>query len=327
VLPLSGSRKILVAGNFVDARAEMFGTWSPDGRAEDVIPLQQGLKDTAPAGVELWFAENSDQALRYGLQAEVVLLVLGEHPRRSGENANLSDLCLPADQAELVDLMVSLGKPIVLVIFAGRPLVITRQISQVDALLYAWHPGIEGGSALGELIFGIQSPSGRLPITFPRATGQVPIYYNHKNSGRPVTLEGQFKSRYIDLPNTPLFPFGFGLTYTSFIYSNLQISQPVLRDELTISVEVTNTGEQPGSELAQLYVRDLVGSLTRPVRELKGFQRFELNPGETRKVSFILSKEMLAFTRASGSRGVEPGDFHVWIAPNSTSGLCGEFRL
>jgi beta-glucosidase len=234
---------------------------------------------------------------------------------------------LPPGQAEFVDQMVNLGKPVVLVVFAGRPLVLTRQSSQLEAILYAWHPGIEGGTALGEILFGVHSPSGRLPITFPRLTGQVPIYYNHKNSGRPVTIDGQFTSRYIDLPNSPLFPFGFGLGYTTFEYSNPQLSQPVLRDHLTVSADVTNTGDQPGTELPQLYVRDLVGSLTRPVRELKGFQRLELQPGETRRVTFTLAEEMLAFTRFDGSRGVEPGRYQVWIAPHSASGLAGEFRI
>jgi beta-glucosidase len=275
----------------------------------------------------LWFTEDYDQALEYGLQTDVIVLVLGEHPDRSGENSNLSDLRLPPGQAEFVDQMVTLGKPVVLVIFAGRPLVITRQFSQVDAILYAWHPGIEGGAALGEILFGIYSPSGRLPITFPRATGQVPIYYNHKNSGRPVTLEGEFKTRYIDLPNPPLFPFGYGLSYTSFEYSNLKMNPKVLHNHITISAQITNTGKHTGSELVQLYVRDLVGSLTRPVRELKGFQRLELKGGETKQVLFTVNEEMLAFTRADGSKGVEPGCFQVWVAPNSVSGLSGEFRL
>jgi beta-glucosidase len=234
---------------------------------------------------------------------------------------------MPPGQAEFIDLMVTLGKPVVLVIFAGRPLVITRQLSQVAALLYAWHPGIEGGAAVGEILFGTKIPSGRLPITFPRATGQVPIYYNHKNSGRPVAVEGEFKSRYIDLPYPPLLPFGFGLSYTSFEYSNLAMSQQILGDKIQISAEITNTGQQVGNELVQLYVRDLVGSLTRPVRELKGFQRIELLPGESRRVSFSLTEDMLSFTRADGTKGVEPGRFLVWIAPNSASGLCGEFFL
>ena len=327
ILPLRSFRKILIAGDFINAQAELFGTWTPDGRAEDVVPLHQALKETSPKDVDLCFAENQEQALQYGLQSDAIVLLLGEHPRRSGENHNVSDLCLPHGQAGLINAMVTLDKPVILVVFAGRPLVLTPQISQVDAILYAWHPGIEGGAALGEILFGVHSPSGRLPITFPRHTGQVPIYYNHKNSGRPVSSEGQFKTRYLDLPNTPLFPFGFGLGYTSFGYSNLQLSHPVLHNEITISAEITNTGDEPGSELVQLYVRDMVGTLTRPVRELKGFQRHMLQPGETRRVSFTLSEEMLAFTRVDGSRGVEPGRFQAWIAPHSASGLCGEFRL
>jgi beta-glucosidase len=327
ILPLRGFGKILVAGNFVNARGELYGTWSPDGRSEDALPLQHALKEIAPKNVDLWFADDTDQALNYALKTDLILLVLGEHPRRSGENSNLSDLRLPPNQAELIDLMISLGKPVILVIFAGRPLVLTRQFSQVDAILYAWHPGIEGGAALGELLFGEKSPSGRLPITFPLATGQVPIYYNHKNSGRPLSPDGQFTTRYIDLPTTPLFPFGYGMSYASCEYKNMEISNHILRDRITISAEVSNTGTQSGTELVQLYVRDLVGSLTRPIRELKGFQRIELRSGETKRVQFSLTEEMVAFTRADGSRGVEPGRFQVWIAPNSASGLCAEFRI
>ena len=327
ILPLRGFHKILVAGDFVNATSELFGTWTPDGHAVDVVPFQQGIKDVAPKEVNFWFAENLDLAIEYGIQADVIVLALGEHPHRSGENANLSELSLPPSQAEFIDTMVTLGKPVVLVIFAGRPLVITRQLSQADALLYAWHPGIEGGAAVGEILFGTKSPSGRLPITFPRATGQIPIYYNHKNSGRPVTIDGEFKYRYIDLPNPPLLPFGFGLSYTSFQYSNLKLSQKRLCDKILVSAKITNTGMQAANELVQLYVRDIVGSLTRPVRELKGFQHIELKPGASKIVTFSLTEEMLEFTRMDGSKGVEPGRFQVWIAPHSASGLCAEFSL
>ncbi len=325
VLPLNGYRRVLFAGDFAQARGELYGTWSPDGHPEDCPPFDQAIKESAPKDVELWFAENADQALDYALEADVVVLMLGEHPRRSGENANLSDLRLPAGQADLVDRMVAIGKPVVLVILAGRPLVITRQVQQVDAVLYAWHPGIAGGAALGDTLFGAASPSGRLPITFPRATGQVPIYYNHKNSGRPLTTHGEFISRYLDIPSTPLFPFGYGLTYTSFEYANLKVSRN--GDGFTISADITNSGKRAGNELVQLYVRDLVGSLTRPVRQLKGFQRLALQPGQTQRISLSLPEERLAFTRADGSWGVEPGRFHVWVAPASDAGLQGEFTL
>lgn len=327
LLPLNGFRKILVAGNYAHAREELYGTWTPDGNPADVTPLDEALKQVAPKDVQLRFATSFDLALTDALNSDAIVLVLGEHPRRSGENANVSDLSLPPGQAEFVQAMAALGKPLVLVVFAGRPLAITRQVAQANAVLYAWHPGIEGGTALGEILFGLEAPSARLPISFPRATGQVPIYYNQKNSGRPVSPDGGFKSRYVDLPNTPLFPFGYGLTYTTFAYANLKVSDSLLRGSLEISAEVTNTGKRAGSELVQLYLRDLVGSLTRPIREMKGHQRVTLQPGETRRVTFTLREEQLAFTRADGTRGVEPGMFHVWLAPNSASGLHGEFRL
>jgi beta-glucosidase len=327
LLPLSGFRRILIAGPFVHARAELFGTWTPDGRAEDVTPVDEALRQTAPKDVELWFAETSDLALHLAHQVDVIVLLMGEHPARSGENCNVSDLGLPPGQADFVAAMAALGKPLVLVVFAGRPLAMTRQVAQAQAVLYAWHPGIEGGAALGEVLFGREAPGGRLPITFPRATGQIPIYYNHKNSGRPVGLNGHFSTRYLDLPPTPLFPFGFGLTYTQFEYANLCVSAETLRGSLEVSAEVTNIGLRPGEEVVQFYVRDLVGSLTRPIRELKGFQRVMLQPGETRRVAFTLREEQLAFTRADGTFGVEPGAFHVWIAPDSRRGLRGEFRL
>jgi beta-glucosidase len=327
ILPLSGLNRILFAGNFVDAQGELFGIWSPDGRWEEAASVQDAVREVAPKNVELWFAETPDLALVFAQHVDAVVLLLGEHPVRSGENSNVSDLGLPPGQAEFIAAMAGIGKPLVLVVFAGRPLAITRQVAQADAVLYAWHPGIEGGAALGEILFGLESPSGRLPITFPRATGQVPIYYNHKNSGRPIRMDGEFRTRYVDLPSAPLFPFGSGLTYTQFDYANLQLSDENMRGSLEISADVTNTGSRAGKELVQLYVRDLVGSLTRPVRELKGFQHVTLNPGQTCRVTFTLYEEQLAFTRADGTHGTEPGNFHVWIAPDSVHGLRGEFKL
>lgn len=327
LLPLAGFSKILVAGDYIHARAELYGTWSPDGRPEDVTPLDEAMKQAAPEGVELYFADKVDKALSLAHHAEVVVLALGEDPSRSGENANVSDLGLPPGQTQLIESMVAMGKPMVLVIFAGRPLAIPREVARADAVIYAWHPGIEGGTALAEVLFGMESPSGRLPITFPRATGQVPIYYNHKNSGRPLTTDGYFKSRYVDLPSTPLFPFGYGLTYTTFEYAELKISEQKNRGKLEVSAAITNTGKRAGTEVVQLYVRDLVGSLTRPIRELKGFKRVSLEAGQTQRVSFTLSEEQLTFTRADRSQGFEAGDFNVWIAPDSAAGLKGEFHI
>ncbi|MCX7671370.1 MAG: glycoside hydrolase family 3 C-terminal domain-containing protein [Anaerolineae bacterium] len=327
LLPLRDFQRVLVAGPFAHARSELFGTWTMDGRAEDAVPLYEAFRRQAPDGVELWAAESSDQAMAQAHYADAIILALGEHPARSGENANVSDLGLPPGQSAWVTALADLGKPLVLVVFAGRPLAITREVAQAQAVLYAWHPGLEGAAALAEILFGLEAPAGRLPVTMPRATGQAPIYYNHKPSGRPLSTDGLFRTRYVDSVSAPLFPFGYGLTYTRFDYADLRLSGPRLRDRLEISAEVSNIGPRPGTEVVQLYVRDLVGSLTRPVRELKGFQHVALQPGETRRVTFTLAEQDLAFTRADGTFGVEPGRFRAWIAPHSAAGLAAEFEL
>jgi beta-glucosidase len=278
-------------------------------------------------GVQLWFTDRLEKGVDRALDSDVIVLLLGEHPRMSGENANLSDPTLPSSQVAFVDKMVSLGKAVVLVVFAGRPLVITRQFSQADAVIYAWHPGIEGGAALGEILFGKYPPLGRLPITFPRAVGQIPVYYNHKNSGRPVRPSGEFRTRYLDLPPLPLFPFGYGLSYSNCIYDNLKLSDQKLIGEISISAEITNVGGSPISDLVQLYIRDLVGTVTRPIRELKGFQRVVLSPGETRQVIFKIDESMLTYTHNNGSRKADSGRFHAWIARDSASGLMAEFII
>ncbi len=327
LLPLRDFRRILVAGPFAHATAELFGTWTMDGRAEDVTPLDRAFQEVAPAGVELWFAAAPDLALSRAHYADAVVLLVGEHPARSGENANVSDLGLPPGQLEWITAMAAIGKPIVLVVFAGRPLAITRAVAQAQAVIYAWHPGIEGAAALAELLFGLAAPAGRLPVSMPRTTGQAPLYYNRKPTGRPLIADGPFRTRYVDTPTAPLFPFGYGLTYTRFSYSDLRLSSSHMRGALEVSAQITNTGERAGIEVVQLYVRDLVGSRTRPVRELKGFQRITLPPGAAQRVIFTLHEEDLAFTRADGSWGAEPGRFKVWIAPHCEGGLEGEFEL
>jgi beta-glucosidase len=327
LLPLKDFKRVLIAGNYAHAKGELFGMWTPDGDPQDVTPLDDALRAAAPKDVHLHFVENVDTALSHAQWCDVVVLALGEDPSRSGENCNVTDLTLPPGQAEFIAKMAALGKPLVLVIFAGRPLAIPQPVREADAVLYVWHPGIEGGGALADVLFGAEEPGGRLPMTMPRATGQVPVYYNHKNSGRPLTPDGPWRSRYVDLVTAPLFPFGYGLGYTTFDYAGLSLSSDTLRDTLEVSASITNTGARAGSAVPQLYVRDLVGSLTRPVRELKGFQRVRLEPGETRRVRFTLTPADLAFTRADGTRGVEPGRFQVWIAPDSAGGLQGEFTV
>ena len=237
------------------------------------------------------------------------------------------------------------GKPVVAVIMAGRPLVLTEVIDQLDAVLFAWHPGTMGGAALADLLFGVESPSGRLPVTFPRAVGQVPIYYNQKRGGKPPSPETTVliddipvrapqtsvgnTAYHLDAGYLPLFPFGHGLSYTTFEYSNLRLDRTELSagQSLTVSVDLANTGTVAADEVVQLYVRDLVGSVTRPVRELKGFRRLRLAPGETVTASFLLHSDDLAFFGRDNRLVVEPGDFHVWVGGSSEAGLRGAFRL
>lgn len=328
LLPLAKKfHRVQIVGPFINATGELFGTWTPDGRAEEVTPLADALRQNAPEGVELSFANTLEVASAHAPHVDITVLVLGEHPRRSGENANVADLGLPAGQEKWIETLAGMGAPVVTVVLAGRSLALTSALPFSNALLYAWHPGSEGGAALADVLFGAAEPGGRLPVSLPRVTGQVPIYYNHKNSGRPVTREGGFRARYVDLPHGPLFPFGYGLTYTRFDYTSLQVSSPNLRGSLQVSADIRNTGEKAGSEVVQFYIRDLVASMTRPVRELKGFQRISLEPGESRRVSFTLHESDLAFWGPNGGYIVEPGRFQVWVAPHSAGGLVGEFTL
>jgi beta-glucosidase len=253
----------------------------------------------------------------------------------SGEAHSRVHLGLPGRQQDLADAIAETGKPMVCVLMSGRPLVIPRLAGQVDALLVAWHGGIRAGRAVADLIFGATTPSGKLTASWPRAEGQIPVYYASKNTGRPAAAAGTrqfaeaFKSVYLDEPNSPLFPFGFGLSYTRFEYRDLQIEQPALglEDTLIVTATIANTGERAGDEIVQLYVRDLVSSITRPVKELKGFQKISLQPGAARTVRFEIPVSELGFTGRDLRYTVEPGNFKVWIGPDSTSGQEGEFLV
>ena len=330
LLPLGNHlRKIVVFGPLAYAQSELFGAWTLDGRGQDVTPIADALREAAPDGVEVTaLGPLHDQDLYHARRADVAVIVVGEHPDRSGEASSIATLDLPAGQRELITSAYDAGLKIVLVVLAGRPLSISREVDMADAVLYAWHPGIEGGHAIADLLFGRAVPSGKLPITFPRTVGQVPLYYSHKNTGRPAQTNS-FTNGYIDIPITPLFPFGYGLSYTTFAYHNLQVHTPSFGREGhgEFSAEITNTGPVAGAEVAQFYIRDLVGQVTRPVKELKGFQRVSLNPGETRQVRFTLSPEDLAFAGLDDTPVIEPGQYHVWIGPNSAEGLQGSFSL
>jgi beta-glucosidase len=330
LLPLDDRIKHLaVVGPLVHAQEELFGCWAPDGRKQDVTPFSTAFQAAGPRNVEMRFASQPDKALELIFKSDAVILVVGETQGRNGENNNVADLGLPVGQKELVMAASRMGKPLILVVVAGRALAIPDEIAAADAVLFVFHPGIEGGGAIGEVVFGKLEPGGRLPLSLPRATGQMPLYYNHKNSGRPVDDEGfeNWSRRYVDIPHGALFPFGYGLTYARFSYANLVVSRAEMNERLEISAEITNTGLRPGSETVQLYVRDRVGQLTRPVKELKGFQRVTLQPGERRRVQFTLERDALAYYGPDNKLVLDPGDHFVWIGPNSAEGLKGEFRV
>lgn len=329
LLPLRGGyRKIIVMGPLATAQSELFGSWTLDGRGEDVTSIAEAVQQTAPESMNTRVvigSERFDAALFAARSADVAILVVGEHPQRSGEAGSTSTLELPAGQRQMLEALTDLGIPVVLVVIAGRALALSREVKLADAVLYAWHPGVEGGFAIADVLWGREAPSGRLPVSLPRATGQVPIYYSHKNTGRPAS-EASFSVGYVDVAPTPLFPFGYGLSYAAFAYRNLRVEQHKQRVE--IGVEVENISElSEGKEVVQLYVRDLVGSVTRPVKELKGFQKITLRPGQVQTVRFTLQPEDLCFTRADDTWGWEPGKFHVWMGPDSDHGLQGEFTL
>ena len=274
-------------------------------------------------------------AVEAASQADVAVVVLGEAETMSGEAHSRAYLDLPGRQQELLEKVVATGTPVVLVLLTGRPLAITWADEHVPAILQAWHGGIRTGRAVANLLFGEAMPSGKLSITFPRAVGQIPIYYAHKSTGRPAKGEGTtqftdpFRSVWIDETNDPLYPFGYGLSYTSFAYDNLQMhaTEVPLDGIVVATAEVTNTGERDGVEIVQLYVRDLVASVTRPVKELKGFQRVALAAGETKTITFEVLASDLGFHGLANEYVVEPGEFSLWIGPSAAEGLQSSFHL
>jgi beta-glucosidase len=322
VLPLAKKgKRIAVIGPFADQRRALLGTWVKDGLIDETKTLLEEVRLACPEAEVL---SNStglyDEMLMTAAEADVVLLAVGESDARNGENNCVASLDLPAGQEELVNAVAALGKPLVVVVFAGRPVTLTRIIQKADALLYAWHPGSLGAAAVADVVFGDVNPGGKLPVTFPRAEGQIPIHYNHKSTGR-------FSPRYLDMPAEPLFPFGFGLSYTTFAYQGLEV-QPVAispGESVKVSVTVTNTGSSAGEEVVQCYVQDCVSGLTRPVKELKGFTRLTLKPGESRRVEFILGPNELSYYGPGGKWVLEPGEFKVGVGGDSLVGLDKSF--
>ncbi|HEV2202000.1 MAG TPA: beta-glucosidase BglX [Bryobacteraceae bacterium] len=349
LLPLAKSvGRIAVIGPLADSAVDQMGTWAMDGRAEDVeTPLaalrrEFGNRIAYSPGLKNSRDSNRDgfrDALEKARTADVVLLFLGEEQNLSGEARSRAFLDLPGAQEALVEEVAKAGKPIVAAILAGRPLTFHTTASRVNAILYAWHAGTMGGSAITDLLFGDAVPSGKLAITFPRTVGQLPIYYAHLNTGRPAPANDSgipmgnpvnplgYASKYLDVDFTPEYPFGYGMSYTTFEYSDLRVSAPRVRKggNLTIAAKVTNKGEREADEVVQLYVHQEAASVSRPVRELKGFRRLHLKPHESVAVKFSITAADLAFYNEKMQLVTEPGTFHVWVAPDSVRGVEGEF--
>lgn len=350
VLPLDNSwvKTVLVTGPMADAPHDQLGTWTFDGDASHTVTPLKAIRDLYGDDVKviyepgLTFSREFNQkgiqkAAAAARKADVVLAFVGEEAILSGEAHCLVDLELQGDQRNLIEALYKTGKPVVLTVMAGRPLELDFELAHSDAILYSFHPGTMGGPALAQLLFGDEVPSGKTPVTFPKATGQVPIYYNHNMTGRPyngtetLLYDIPLKAGQTSLGNTsywldagfgPQFPFGYGLSYTTFEYSVpvLDKKEYEIDDTIVAKVELTNTGSREAVEIVQMYVRDLVGSVTRPVRELKGFRRVKVAPGETVVVEFELPIENLAFYGLDMVKKVEPGDFQMWIAGDSASG-------
>ena len=354
VLPIRPSQKVAFIGPYID-NYEICSSWAVTGHPEDSVTIRQAAKELLPdsdltfchgttllprdhvfAGfaepnrAEEFYADvfaDPEKALADAVAAakaaDVVILCLGEHYLQTGEATSRTELSLPENQMELFCAVKTVNPNVAVVLFNGHPLLLDELSRNAAAILQAWLPGTEGGHAILDLLTGTKNPSGKLPMTFPRNMGQIPIYYNHFSTGRPLTGTDpqRFVSKYTDAPNTPLFPFGYGLSYAEFSYSDVSLSSDSLtsEDSITASVQLKNTGACTGTEVVQLYIQDVAASTVRPVRELKGFTRITLTPGETQTVSFRISEAELAFHRADGSYGTEPGAFRVWIGGSSAT--------
>ena len=362
VLPLSPTSTIAVIGPLANTRSNMPGTWSVAAVLDKSPSLVEGLTEWVGNQGKILYAKGSnligdaayeeratmfgrslnrdnrtdqqllDEALKIASQADVIVAALGESSEMSGESSSRTNLNLPDVQHTLLEALLKTGKPVVLVLFTGRPLVLNWEQEHVPAILNVWFGGSEAGPAIGDVLFGAVNPGGKLTMTFPKSVGQIPLYYAHKNTGRPLK-EGKwfekFRSNYLDVDNDALYPFGYGLSYTTFRFSDITLNRSSvgMDNELVASVTVTNTGDRAGSEVVQLYIRDLVGSVTRPVKELKGFEKIYLQPNESRTVRFTIAPEMLKFYNADLKFVAEPGDFDVMIGPDSRNVKTARFTL
>lgn len=338
-LPFDRGDRIAVIGELAASKRDLLGSWKAAGEWDQMKSILDAVREYNGAA-NVFYAEGCKKmgtdrsgfgaALEAVAQADKVLMVIGEDWDWSGEAASRTDISVPGVQSELLSMIAATGKPVAVVLLNGRPLVLEKENVDADALLEAWYPGTMGADAVTDILFGQYNPSGKLTMTFPRSVGQIPIFYYEKNTGRPIYLPSEkYKSRYLDSPNDPLYPFGYGLSYTTFSYSDLSLSSPKVKKGKTIeaTVTVTNTGQVTGEETVQLYIRDLVGSVTRPVKLLKAFQKVAIPPGESRKITFTIDNDMLSFWRQDMTFGVEEGDFKVMVGGSSADLLQASFTL
>jgi beta-glucosidase len=339
-LPLNKNLgSIAVIGPLADDRRAPLGWWAGDGKEENTVTPLAGIKAKVSAQTKVGYAKGCDvsgdstagfqEAVDLAKVSDVAIVFVGEIADMVGEAASRATLDLPGRQMELVQAIHATGKPVVVVLVNGRPLSVGWIVNNVPAILESWMGGTQSGNAIADILFGDVNPGGKLPVTVPRTVGQVPIYYNHMNTGRPPEAQNRYTSKYYDVPWTPLFPFGYGLSYTTFKIGKPQLSAPRIsaNGKLTVSVEVENTGRRAGDEVVQLYIRDLVATMTRPVKELKGFQRVSLQPGEKRRVEFVLGPEHLGFWNREMRYVVEPGEFQVMVGANSVDVLEAKFNV
>ncbi len=351
VLPIAAGKTIALVGPLADAKENMTGTWSVGADNSKSVSLLKGLTDAIGTNGKVVYAKGSNleddaemqnrqtmfgkdiardnrsademikEALAVSANADVIVAAIGEGAESSGESASKSVIDIPEAQKRLLKALVATGKPLALVLFNGRPLTLSWEKENVPAILDVWFAGSEAGDAIADALLGKVNPSGKLSMSFPQNVGQIPVYYNHKNTGRPLTGKwfSKFQSNYIDVSNEPLYPFGYGLSYTKFEYGDVKVSSNALKgnQKLTVTVNVKNTGAVAGKEVVQLYIRDEVGSITRPVQELKGFNKIELAPGESKDVSFEITPELLKFYNGDLKFDWEAGDFQIMVGPNS----------
>ena len=358
VLPINKETlgSIAIIGPLADDGYEQMGTWVFDGDAGISQTPLSAIREFVGTDVRVNHVrametsrsrsvDGFEKARAAAESSDAVIVFLGEEAILSGEAHSRADIDLPGNQAELLRVLHETGKPLIAVILAGRPLTLENVLDHTDAILYAWHPGTMGGPAITDVLFGVESPAGKLPVTFPKMVGQVPIYYAHKHTGKPATADtfrsiddipvrmpqssSGFVSSHLDAGYSPRYPFGYGLSYTEFSYSDIRLSgnRVALGEPVTVKAVVTNTGDVEADEIVQLYIRDLVGNVTRPVKELKGFQRLRLQPGDSQTVEFVLEPEDLAFYGRDMKLINEPGDFHVWIGGSSEAELRAEFTV